>query len=67
MMKQKKFWRFNIIVKEIARYGKFKTRDAPKDDKPIDKPIDKPVSKQQPYNPDKLGIDILNQFARYGI
>ena len=59
------------MVKEIARYGKFKTRDAPKDDKPIDKPVDKPVdkplSKQQPYNPDKWGIDIFNPFARYGI
>ena len=57
------------MVKEIARYGTFRNRDAPKEKvvNSVDKPVDKPVSKQQPYNPDKWGIDIFNPFARYGI
>lgn len=57
------------MLKEIARYGTFRKRDAPKE-KFVNSVniVDKPVDKQpQPYNPDKWGIDIFNPFARYGI
>lgn len=57
------------MMKEIARYGTFRNRDAPKKEvvnsvNIVDKPVDK---QPQPYNPDKWGIDIFNPFARYGI
>lgn len=55
------------MVEEIARYGTFKNRDAPKDDNPVNT-VNKSVDKEyKPYNPDKWGIDIFNPFARYGI
>lgn len=54
------------MVKEIARYGTFKNRDAPKKD--VVYVVDKQVDKQpQNYSPDKWGSDIFNPFARYGI
>lgn len=54
------------MIKEIARYGTFRNRDAPK--KEVVNNTDKQVNKQpQPYNPDKWGSDIFNPFARYGI
>ena len=54
------------MVKEIARYGTFKNRDAPK--KEVVNIDDKPVDEQpKPYSPDKWGSDIFNPFARYGI
>lgn len=57
------------MLKEIARYGTFKKRDAPKEEVVNSVNIvDKPVNKQsQAYNPDKWGIDVFNPFARYGI
>lgn len=57
------------MLKEIARYGTFKKRDAPKEEVVNSVNIvDKPVNKQsQVYNPDKWGLDVFNPFARYGI
>ena len=57
------------MVKEIARYGTFKKRDAPNEEV-VDNVdiVDKTVDDQsQHYNPDKWGTDIFNPFARYGI
>lgn len=57
------------MIKEIARYGTFRNRDAPKKEIVNNvNNVDKPVNKQpQPYNPDRWGSDIFNPFARYGI
>lgn len=57
------------MVKEIARYGTFKKRDAPnKDVVDVVDIVNKQVDEQpQPYNPDRWGSDIFNPFARYGI
>ena len=57
------------MLKEIARYGTFKKRDAPNEEV-VDNVdiVDKPAKEQpQPYNPDRWGSDIFNPFARYGI
>ena len=56
------------MVEEIARYGKFKNRDKPDNNKSdIKESVNKSVDKESYYSPDKWGTDIFNPFARYGI